>query len=73
MPYDDELEPKDIQGYLVDVKYPASGEDLVEAAKGHGAPHRVVTFLERIPSDSNFDSKTHLMQSLPLEDDDEAT
>jgi hypothetical protein len=71
MPMLDDIEPKDIQGYITDVHYPAFSEEIVESAKEHGAPDRVVTFLEMIPNGSRFESKNELFENLPMISDDE--
>ena len=40
-----ELDPIEVQKHLKGVSYPASGEDLAEAADGNGAPEEIVDAL----------------------------
>jgi hypothetical protein len=50
-----EVNPIQVQKFLEGIDYPASKDEVVRAAKDHGADQNVQQTLERIP-DQTFDS-----------------
>jgi hypothetical protein len=46
-----ETSPVEVQSYLKGVDYPASREDLVQAARRNGASGEVLQILQRLPGE----------------------
>jgi hypothetical protein len=49
--------PAKVEKYLAGVDYPASKEELVEAAKRHHAPEEILRVIESLPGE-RFDAPT---------------
>ena len=53
----------ELQKYLGDVDYPASKDDLVQAARKNGAPDDLISALENADGDS-FDAPTDVSSAV---------
>lgn len=53
----------EVQKYLAGVSYPATKEELVEHAKGHGAPQDVIEALQAMP-DEEFDGPNRVSSAV---------
>jgi len=58
-----DINPIELQKYLAGVDYPASRDDLVEAAKGNGADDDVVQALQGLGDDS-FEKPTDVSAAI---------
>jgi hypothetical protein len=57
------VNPVQLQKYLKGLDYPASKEDLMRAAREHGADDKVVATLERLPRD-RFNSPNDVSEAV---------
>ncbi|HXH85053.1 MAG TPA: DUF2795 domain-containing protein [Candidatus Tectomicrobia bacterium] len=55
--------PIQLQKYLKGVDYPASKDDLVERARGHGADEHIIDTLQRLPRD-RFNSPNDVSEAI---------
>ena len=53
----------EVQKHLKGMDYPASKDDLVEHARGQGAPEEVLNILEGLP-DQNYTSPAEVTQAV---------
>ena len=61
---DNPIKPQiEVQKHLRGMDYPASKDDLVEHARGQGAPEEVLNLLEDLP-DQNYTSPTEVTQAV---------
>ncbi|MBD2515531.1 DUF2795 domain-containing protein [Nostoc sp. FACHB-973] len=56
--------PVEIQKHLKGVDYPAKRQDLIQHAKKHGADKEIISLLEKVPGDKEFESPTDLNKAL---------
>ena len=61
----------DVLKYLKDVEYPASKEELMEAAQRNSAPEDVIAILDALEDDAQFENAEEVNDALEEEDDDE--
>lgn len=57
------VNPVQVQKYLNNVNYPASKQDLVDAAKKEGAGQDVIETLQKMPGDK-FDSPVGVSEAI---------
>jgi hypothetical protein len=57
-------DPIDIQRHLRGVDYPADRDELIETARGEGAPTEVERALEGLPQDEEFAGPDEVMQAI---------
>ncbi len=61
---DNPIKPQiEVQKHLKGMSYPASMNDLVEHARGQGAPEEVLNLLEDLP-DRNYTSPAEVTQAV---------
>ena len=61
---DNPIKPQiEVQKHLRGMDYPASKDDLVEHARGQGAPEEVLNLLEDLP-DQNYTSPAEVTQAV---------
>ncbi|MBD2358271.1 DUF2795 domain-containing protein [Tolypothrix sp. FACHB-123] len=53
-----------VQKYLKGMDYPASTEELIQHAQEQGADEDVLSILEELPEDEEFESPTDLSEAL---------
>jgi hypothetical protein len=58
------VNPIEVQRHLKDVSYPATREELLEAARSEDAPPDVEEALEALPEDSQFDGPDEVMEAI---------
>lgn len=56
--------PISVQKYLKGVDYPATTEELIQYAEEQGADEEVLSMLEQLPEDEEFESPTDLSEAL---------
>ncbi|MBD2676311.1 MULTISPECIES: DUF2795 domain-containing protein [Nostoc] len=56
--------PVEIQKHLKGVDYPAKKQDLIQHAKKQGAGKEIISLLEKVPEDKEFESPTALNKAL---------
>ncbi|MEJ6481817.1 DUF2795 domain-containing protein [Nostoc punctiforme UO1] len=56
--------PVEIQKHLKGVDYPANKQDLVQHAKKQGADKGIISLLEKLPEDEEFESPTDLNKAI---------
>ncbi|OUL36670.1 hypothetical protein BV372_06480 [Nostoc sp. T09] len=56
--------PVSVQKYLKGVDYPATTEELIEYAQEQGADEEVLSILEQLPEDEEFESPTDLSEAI---------
>lgn len=56
--------PIEIQKHLKGIDYPASKQELVNHAKKQGADRKVLSLLEQLPDDEEFDSPTDVNKAI---------
>lgn len=56
--------PVEIQRHLKGIDYPASKEELVQHAQKQGADRKVLSLLEQLPDDEEFDSPTDVNKAI---------
>ncbi|MBD2194606.1 MULTISPECIES: DUF2795 domain-containing protein [Calothrix] len=56
--------PISVQKYLKGIDYPATTEELIQHAQEQGADEDVLSILEELPEDEEFDSPTDLSAAL---------
>ncbi|MDZ7957699.1 MAG: DUF2795 domain-containing protein [Aulosira sp. DedQUE10] len=56
--------PVSVQKYLKGVDYPATTEELIQHAQEQGADDDVLSILEELPEDEEFESPTDLSEAL---------
>ena len=57
------LAHSNVAGYIKDIEFPASKQDLITAAEDHHAPEKVIELLEKLP-DIDFNSVGEVTQHL---------
>lgn len=60
------VNPIEVQRHLKDVSYPATRDELLEAARSEDAPADVEEALENLPEDSQFDGPDEVMEAIEL-------
>ncbi|ACC79409.1 DUF2795 domain-containing protein [Nostoc punctiforme] len=56
--------PVEIQKHLKGVDYPANKQDLIQHAKKHGADKGIISLLDKLPEDEEFESPTDLNKAI---------
>ncbi|MHC0061635.1 DUF2795 domain-containing protein [Nostoc sp. UIC 10890] len=56
--------PVEIQKHLKGVDYPASKKELTKHAKKQGADKEILSLLEKLPDDEEFDSPADLNKAI---------
>ncbi|BBD59120.1 hypothetical protein NIES2109_19010 [Nostoc sp. HK-01] len=56
--------PVEIQKNLKGIDYPASKEKLVKHAQKQGADRKVISLLEQLPDDEEFDNPTDVNKAI---------
>jgi len=56
--------PIQIQKHLKGIDYPASKQELVNHAQKQGADRKVLSLLEQLPDDEEFDSPTDVNKAI---------
>ncbi|MBD2561319.1 DUF2795 domain-containing protein [Nostoc sp. UIC 10607] len=56
--------PVEIQKHLKGVDYPANKQDLIKHAKKQGADKGIISLLEKLPEDEEFESPTDLNKAI---------
>ena len=57
------VSPTQVEKFLRDVDYPASKDDLIEAAQSHGADQNVIEALREMPT-NRFDSPADVREGM---------
>jgi hypothetical protein len=60
------VNPIDVQRHLKGVAYPATREELLEAAREEDAPTEVEEALEGLPEEEQFDGPDEVMEAIEL-------
>ncbi len=60
---EDQVNPIQIQKFLKNVNYPASKQDLIDAAQSEGADQRVIETLQRLP-DREYDGPVGVSEEI---------
>jgi trehalose-6-phosphatase len=58
------VNPIQLQKYLKGVDYPASKQDLIEHAEEAGADENIISTLEQLPEDEDFETPTDVNQAI---------
>lgn len=58
-----DMNPIEVQKYLSGIDYPASGNNLVEAARANGAGEKVIEALQNISGDT-FETPAEVSEAL---------
>ncbi|MBE9005574.1 DUF2795 domain-containing protein [Fortiea sp. LEGE XX443] len=56
--------PVEIQKHLKGMDYPANKQELVQHAQKQGADRKVLSLLEQLPNDEEFDSPTDVNKAI---------
>jgi hypothetical protein len=56
--------PVEIQKHLKGVDYPANKQDLIQHAKKQGADKGIISLLEKLQEDEEFESPTDLNKAI---------
>ncbi|MBD2510387.1 MULTISPECIES: DUF2795 domain-containing protein [unclassified Nostoc] len=56
--------PVEMQKHLKGVDYPAGKKDLIKHAKKQGADKEIISLLEKLPDDEEFDSPADLNKTI---------
>ncbi|MBD2383956.1 DUF2795 domain-containing protein [Cylindrospermum sp. FACHB-282] len=56
--------PVEIQKHLKGVDYPADKEELINHARKQGADKEIISLLEQLPEDEEYESPTELNKAL---------
>ncbi len=56
--------PVEMQKHLKGVDYPAAKKDLIKHAKKQGADKEIISLLEKLPDDEEFDSPADLNKAI---------
>ncbi len=56
--------PVEIQKHLKGVDYPASKEELIEHAREQGADKQLISLLEQLPEDEEYENPADLNKAL---------
>ncbi|MEH1967394.1 MULTISPECIES: DUF2795 domain-containing protein [unclassified Nostoc] len=56
--------PVEIQKHLKGVDYPANKQDLIQHARKQGADQEIISLLEKLPEDEEFESPTDLNKAI---------
>jgi hypothetical protein len=56
--------PVEIQKHLKGVDYPASKQELIKHAKKQKADNEVISILEKLPEDEEYDNPTDLNKAI---------
>ena len=56
--------PVEIQKHLKGVDYPANKQELTKHAKKQGADKEIISLLEKLPDDEEFDSPADLNKAI---------
>jgi len=56
--------PVQIQKHLKGVDYPASKQDLIQHAQRQGAEEKVISLLEQLPEDEEYENPTDLNKAI---------
>ncbi|MBD2344633.1 DUF2795 domain-containing protein [Anabaena subtropica] len=56
--------PVQIQKHLKGVDYPASKQELIQHAQQQGADQKVISLLEQLPEDEEYDNPTDLNKAI---------
>ncbi|MCC5637512.1 DUF2795 domain-containing protein [Nostoc sp. CHAB 5844] len=56
--------PVEIQKHLKGIDYPASKEELVKHAQKQGADRKVLSLLEQLPDDEEFENPTDVNKAI---------
>lgn len=56
--------PVEIQKHLKGVDYPADKQELIKHAKKQGADREVISILEKLPEDEEYDNPTNLNKAI---------
>ncbi|MBN3905766.1 MAG: DUF2795 domain-containing protein [Nostoc sp. NMS1] len=56
--------PVEMQKHLKGVDYPAVKKDLIKHAKKQGADKEIISLLEKLPDDEEFDSPADLNKTI---------
>jgi Protein of unknown function (DUF2795) len=56
--------PVEIQKHLKGVDYPANKQDLIQHAKKQGADKGIISLLDKLPEDEEFESPTDLNKAI---------
>ncbi len=56
--------PVQIQKHLKGVDYPASKQDLIQQAQRQGADEKVISLLEQLPEDEEYENPTDLNKAI---------
>lgn len=60
------VNPIEVQRHLKGVSYPATREELLEAARDEDAPPDVEEALEALPEDERFDGPDEVVEAIEL-------
>ncbi|AFZ25325.1 Protein of unknown function (DUF2795) [Cylindrospermum stagnale PCC 7417] len=56
--------PVEIQKHLKGVDYPADKQELIDHARKQGADREILSLLEQLPEDEEYESPTELNKAL---------
>ncbi len=56
--------PVQIQKHLKGVDYPANKQDLIQHAQRQGADEKVISLLEQLPEDEEYENPTDLNKAI---------
>lgn len=56
--------PVEIQKHLKGMDYPASKQELIQHAQKQGADRKVLSLLEQLPDDEEFESPTDVNKAI---------
>jgi Protein of unknown function (DUF2795) len=56
--------PVQIQKHLKGVDYPASKQELIQHAQKQGADQKVISLLERLPEEEEYENPTDLNKAI---------
>ncbi|HIK03321.1 MAG TPA: DUF2795 domain-containing protein [Trichormus sp. M33_DOE_039] len=56
--------PVQIQKHLKGVDYPANKQDLIQHAQQQGADRNIISLLEKLPEDEEFDTPTDVNKAI---------
>ncbi|MBW4612173.1 MAG: DUF2795 domain-containing protein [Desmonostoc vinosum HA7617-LM4] len=56
--------PIEIQKHLKGVDYPASKQELIKHAKKHGADQKILSLLEQLPANEEYEGPTALNKAI---------